>query len=106
MFTIIGTLLIWNWSLQENTQEIDPTKPDEIAVEDGSGAQVSVINPVRLIDKGSLPFGADVLVSRFKVARVCCTKYKVYRCIAEQTQHQYQWNTNEFAPPTYTAKMW
>ena len=41
--------LIWNWSFQVNTHETDPTSPDEIAVEDGGGAEVSVINGVRLI---------------------------------------------------------
>ena len=42
----IDVLLIWNWSLQGNVPETNPTRPDpdEVAVKDGGEAQVSVIN--------------------------------------------------------------
>ena len=79
--------LIYSWfKIGHYIQETDSRRSDEIAVEDGSGAQVSVINEVRVTDSGALPFGVDILASCFKAACVCCTIYIVYLCMAEQTQ--------------------
>ena len=39
----------YSWSLQRNVPETDSARLEEIAVEDGSGAQASIINEVRLI---------------------------------------------------------
>ena len=47
--SLVDIFLFWNWPLEENVAQTYPTRPDEIAVEDGSGAEVFVINEVRVV---------------------------------------------------------
>ena len=71
---LFNVALIWHCVLQGDIPETNQVRPDEKAEENGSEVQVSTMNQVRLVKE----FNADVLVSCFGVACVCCASHSLH----------------------------